>query len=613
MAGTGELLVKLLLSSQGFDNGIKKSKQKVSDFEKAGQEMGKKIVTSFGQIAGAMMAIKGAGDAFNAVINSSQTIGDAFASTMATAKTVTDNFIYSLANADFSTFNNGLDDMTSKAREAHAAMDQLGNTRMAASFVTSSNEADFKRYMTRARDKSLSVEERQEWLNKAGEPLANIIEAQETLKRDTMDAIKAEIAKKTGLDASNISEEIIRQTFSLNAKETNKEENERILSEYAAFKEKQKAIIAPLKALEMKATSSAMGVKAQLEASAQLPAAQEKASAALQQLTKENERLIIEYTLLGRESDEGLQNLMNLVSSADAAENKISEMISSKNEVVASLENQAKGVATATQKLHQERVALEQEQQALYKAVSYGGPVTTMQMGVKFDNSDISIDARNKALISGKPIAQYRQADPLADMPKQVAKLDESALPAMSFGSDDQTENFVSNMDMMTEGVGGLINAYSTLGSVISGDNQEMQALIQTTAQMAQAIIGLVAQIVAETAARKASKTEATGEAAAKAMSAHAGIPFAGIAAGIAAVASIIATISSLPKFAEGGIVTSATLGVFGEAGPEAVMPLDRLNDFVRDREVRVTGKIVGQGKDLSVIIDNYNKVRAVK
>lgn len=96
-------------------------------------------------------------------------------------------------------------------------------------------------------------------------------------------------------------------------------------------------------------------------------------------------------------------------------------------------------------------------------------------------------------------------------------------------------------------------------------------------------------------------------------MSAHAGIPFAGIVAGITAVASIVSTIQSIPKFADGGIVTSATLGVFGEAGPEAVMPLDRLNDFVRDREVRVTGKITGSGKDLNVIIDNYNRVRAVK
>ena len=32
--------------------------------------------------------------------------------------------------------------------------------------------------------------------------------------------------------------------------------------------------------------------------------------------------------------------------------------------------------------------------------------------------------------------------------------------------------------------------------------------------------------------------------------------------------------------FAEGGIVTGPTLGLVGEAGPEAIIPLDRLNQF---------------------------------
>lgn len=557
MAGSGDLLVKLLLNSSGFDNGIKKSKKQVSEFEKAGQEMGKKLVTSFGQIAGAMMAIKGAGDAFKAVINSSQTIGDAFASTMSTAKTVTDNFIYSLVNADFSTFNNGLDDMISKAREAYAAMDQLGNTKMAAAFVTTSNEAEFKRYMARARDKSLSIEERQAWLEKSNEPFANIVEAQKTLKRDTMDAVKAEIAKKTGLDASNISEEIIRQTFSINAQETNKAENERILSEYAEFKRQQNKIIAPLKALEMQATSFTMGVKAQLEAAAQLPAAQERASVALQQLTKENERLIIEYTLLGRESDEALQELINLVASADAAENKISEMTTSRNEVENALNNEANAVHVAAEKLRIANEELEAERQRVY-----GGAI--FSTGIAPGTSPF-----------GAP-------NSTGDLPKSIAMLDESTLPAISFGSNEQTSQFVSNMESMQDAAGKLHTVLSGVGNVLRNDTTEAKSFGEVALSLAGAILPTIMSVVAG--------------------------PVGG-----ALTSSLLGALPSIMPFADGGIVTSATLGVFGEAGPEAVMPLDRLNDFVRDREVRVTGKITGSGKDLNVIIDNYNKVRAVK
>ncbi len=36
---------------------------------------------------------------------------------------------------------------------------------------------------------------------------------------------------------------------------------------------------------------------------------------------------------------------------------------------------------------------------------------------------------------------------------------------------------------------------------------------------------------------------------------------------------------SDIPMFANGGIATRATLGIFGEAGPEAIIPLSKLND----------------------------------
>jgi hypothetical protein len=38
--------------------------------------------------------------------------------------------------------------------------------------------------------------------------------------------------------------------------------------------------------------------------------------------------------------------------------------------------------------------------------------------------------------------------------------------------------------------------------------------------------------------------------------------------------------LANLPRFADGGIVNSATLGLIGEAGPEAVIPLDRMGSM---------------------------------
>jgi len=38
--------------------------------------------------------------------------------------------------------------------------------------------------------------------------------------------------------------------------------------------------------------------------------------------------------------------------------------------------------------------------------------------------------------------------------------------------------------------------------------------------------------------------------------------------------------------FAEGGIVTSATLGIVGEAGPEAIIPLSKLSSVAGDLNI---------------------------
>ena len=65
-----------------------------------------------------------------------------------------------------------------------------------------------------------------------------------------------------------------------------------------------------------------------------------------------------------------------------------------------------------------------------------------------------------------------------------------------------------------------------------------------------------------------------------------ASIPYVGPILAIAALASVIAAIMSIPKFASGGIAYGPTLGLFGEyAGasnnPEVVAPLDKLRGII--------------------------------
>jgi hypothetical protein len=69
--------------------------------------------------------------------------------------------------------------------------------------------------------------------------------------------------------------------------------------------------------------------------------------------------------------------------------------------------------------------------------------------------------------------------------------------------------------------------------------------------------------------------------------------------------------ISQIPALAQGGIVQSATLALIGESGSEAVIPLDRMNEFGMGGGVNITiqtgvGDPVAIGREVKRVMDAY-------
>ena len=132
---------------------------------------------------------------------------------------------------------------------------------------------------------------------------------------------------------------------------------------------------------------------------------------------------------------------------------------------------------------------------------------------------------------------------------------------------------------------------------------------VQTEAQTT------IAAATAKTAANKAEATTNVAGAAAKTFNAHAAIPWVGIAAAAALTGVMIATMASLPKFAEGGIAYGPTLGLFGEyAGashnPEVVAPLDRLRSLIAPQESSSGGSVRFriEGRDLVGVLSKVSR-----
>ena len=71
----------------------------------------------------------------------------------------------------------------------------------------------------------------------------------------------------------------------------------------------------------------------------------------------------------------------------------------------------------------------------------------------------------------------------------------------------------------------------------------------------------------------------------------------------------------NLPQLAEGGIVNKPTIAMIGEAGAEAVVPLDRMGSMGNRVTINVQGSVISEGQLQSVIQDvlyNLNRTGAV-
>jgi TP901 family phage tail tape measure protein len=101
-------------------------------------------------------------------------------------------------------------------------------------------------------------------------------------------------------------------------------------------------------------------------------------------------------------------------------------------------------------------------------------------------------------------------------------------------------------------------------------------------------------------------------------------IPGIGLAAGLAAIGlgaamkAAASQIQNVQKFANGGIVSAPTLGLFGEyagakSNPEVVAPLDRLKGMIGQREsnVNITGGFKLEGQDLVMALQRANRNRS--
>jgi uncharacterized protein YaaQ len=197
-----DLVVKMTINSNDFDNGLKNAKASMNRFNSDAKGWGasfKSVVGTMTKAFGALGIAVGATDMFKSFINSTQTMSDKWGNAMMTAKTSFQVFESAVANATGTILSN-FSKSISAAREFAQAMDDFGSAQISNQYARMEYVTPFQEAMTKYRDMKASG-------NKTGMAFAasdmqRMLQAysdnSQTLMQKSMEAVTAKLSAYTG-------------------------------------------------------------------------------------------------------------------------------------------------------------------------------------------------------------------------------------------------------------------------------------------------------------------------------------------------------------------------------------------------------------------------------
>ena len=194
-----DIVTRLLLKTNDFDANLEKSKKGVNNFQGGISNMAKTAGAGIVKFAGTIGVAMGAYEGLMKVINSSQTTGDAYVKMMDQAKASVDSFFSSIALGNFDGFLSNLQNVIDKAGDLSVALDNLGTKTLFNKAEVDDLNTKYQLELNKAKARNISDEERNKHLAKAKEYLIQMATLQQSLATDNTDtsytALQAEIAK----------------------------------------------------------------------------------------------------------------------------------------------------------------------------------------------------------------------------------------------------------------------------------------------------------------------------------------------------------------------------------------------------------------------------------
>lgn len=590
-----DAIVRLLLNTQGFDGNLKKSKNEISRFSDFMAGAGETVAKFAGGLGAAMTV----GEAFNKTLQSSQVLGDMTASTMQAAKESVDQFFYSIGNGEFSSFLSGLDEIIQKAKEAYAAMDQLGNTKISYGYFSSKNEAQIQEAQYVAKNKFAPLEERVKAFGDWRKALEQQKQINETLRNDLMSAITKSVESEIGTGKIKVGFEDVEMALKIDVTDPAKrgELKERYSNSYNAYQARKEYL-----------TKARRGVsdEARIEGI-------DKELAELDNIYKET---IIVNAMLNKYKDEELSNIAAMASEYQKTSSALNSISREYNETANEFNNANKAIKGFVAVASLEGYKVYTGETGDKKPIRGKSESTDFRM-VSFNAENWANEeakglhnALRKKIESGEKI----KIVPIeVDLDKIDIAVDKDKLPDFSSQIDKNKQ--------YAESLGYIGDAFSSIGSIVDDSNA---AVIQYFANLINSMASAIPMIASMVTAKKAEANANAEAAATGAASSVSSIPFVGPAMAVAAVASILAAFASIPKFADGGIIGGSSF--FGDKmiarvnSGEMILNQSQqgrlfqmINSGNSGGNVKIDGEIKVRGKAMYIAIRNYMKSENIR
>ena len=551
-----DIVTRLLLKTNDFDANLNKSKKNVNGFQSDIAKMSGVAVSGVMKFAGVLGIAVTASEGFNKVMNSSQTLGDEYARTMDGLKGGVDQFFYSIGSGDWTPFMNGLSETIRLAREAYNAMDQLGNTKMSFSYFDAKNQAIVQEQITILKDKDSTEEQKKA----ARELLDKTLKDQEEIvgqyKRRSNNAVRAMVKAAIGLDGVDVSGIDIDKVLKLDVSSAGDEQKAQLAKQYKDFVDEYDRLKAKFTTYETVGSGMNVHTVATTDAKA--------LGEAISPMLAKYQDAIQYNAILVKKSDEWLQNLINVSAAAEAAGRNLSSMTKAANRASQSgtggnppkekpKEGSIAWYDSEISDLNKKLIA-ETDMQARATIQATINELEQKKVKLKFVVDQEAFKIAHGEMKDGAlpiPIKPTYDKVPTHGKTGKDFKLPKHD-PLFKKEDIDLNQEYAESLANISGVVGSMSGLFDdNTASVL----QWGVSFLSTVEQAIPKILEMAGanEVEAETARKSAiaNMSAAGGEV----LKAHAGIPFVGIALGLAGVAAIIAAMSSMPKYATGGIV----------------------------------------------------------